>query len=233
MADARVVLCAMPKSGSSYLTRYLYTGLGIDHDAPPRPAGGFPADWLPGSYAHEILSRRAFVWQVHVHPTRANLRALVHGGGLDRVVVHLRDPRQATLSWAHHALRLRVRAYGQSDAFYASPFEDQLESALQLHFPILCDWIAQWRDVARHQDTGLRVLVTDFDELRQDAAALGRRICDFYGAEFDPEGAAGIPLGDFYRKGESDEWRGVFTPGQATRCWGEMQSRGLGEVWAQ
>lgn len=221
----------MPKSGSSYLTRYLYTGLGLGCDAPPRPAGGFPAHWLTPAYVGELRSRAAFVWQVHLHPAPVNT-AVLAAGGIDRIVLHLRDPRQATLSWVvHHALSLRVHTYGQGDAFYASPFADQLESALLGHFSILCDWAMQWLEVARRQDP-LLVLVTDFDELKSDAAALGRRICDYYGVDFNNQGdAPALPLGPFYRRGERDEWRRVFTPEQAARCWAEMTDRGLADRW--
>lgn len=228
---SKIVLCAMPKSGSSFLAAYLRVGLGLTEDAPRRPAGAFPGCRLDDSYAREIRNRESFVWQVHFLPTPHNLRVLA-AGGADRVVVHLRDPRQAALSWAHHAFKLRVSSYGQDDAFYARPFEEQVAAALRDHFPIICDWAAQWLREAERQ-VHVRALVTDYDELHSGKAALGRRVCEFYGARFDARAARSTPLGKFYRKGEREEWRRDFTFEQRAWCQAQLDAWGLGDRWSR
>jgi hypothetical protein len=224
MSDARVVLCAMPKSGSSYLTRYLYSGLGFGHDAPPRPAGDFPWHYLTADQAREIRIRERFVWQVHLMPTEENLRRLSEGG-VDHVVVHMRDPRQAALSWVHHARRLRVRSYGQTDEFYARSFEDQLAETLLVHFPVLCDFAARWQRVG-----DLDVLETDFDGLVADQLVLASTVAEFCGGVFQH---VDVPLDPFYRRGEREEWRRVLTPEQAAWCQDRMDAFGLGDRWSR
>lgn len=240
MSGPKIVLCSMPKAGSGFLTRYLIAGLGIDHHAPPRPRGAWPKYTLDEEQLEDLWRRSAFVWQVHLSVD--HLPALADY--VDRVVLHTRDPRQAALSWTHHApnssgssTRLGARNFDPPPDLYSRPFARQLEWTLENHLPATCEWAARWfraaDELAQVPSPTIRVNLTSYDELHADKTALARRICAFYGREFDESTARAVPLGATYRLGEREEWRRVFSPEQARWCQAELDRWGLGDRWSR
>jgi hypothetical protein len=93
-----MALVTMPKSGSLYLLMRFVEGLNI----PPYHISLdlFPHDHLVPAWA-EDLARGGAIAQEHLDASEANLD-LLRRAGVTRIVVQVRDPRQAALSWTYH-----------------------------------------------------------------------------------------------------------------------------------
>ena len=93
-----ILLITMPKSGSIYTATRLSEELGA-------PLCRISLDLVPKD--HVVPSRAASfanggaICQEHLDASDENLDAMVKAG-IRRIQVHVRDPRQATLSWVHH-----------------------------------------------------------------------------------------------------------------------------------
>ncbi len=91
-------LNTMPKSGSVFLADHLaslyrtpFARIGVD---------SFPRSLvIPGRA--EVLAQGGLWDQMHLDASPENLDQLERAG-IRKIYLHVRDPRQATLSWAHH-----------------------------------------------------------------------------------------------------------------------------------
>ncbi len=235
-AGPSLFLCTLPKSGTIYLTNLFLRGLGLAHRSVT--LGCFPRDLL--DWQKVRAARAGAVVHTHLDASPANLQVL--RTLQPRAMVHLRDPRQAALSFVHHARRLWDRARDPAELlhidpappadFYARPLDQQVDWVLDLYLPACVQWVADWL-AAADGDSGVEVLVTTFDEMTRDERGLVRRVLAFFGhdpdrfdwpavdravaahsAGSDPRAVFGV----HFRQGTPDEWRGVFTPAQRDRA---------------
>lgn len=127
-----LLFVTMPKSASVYVLLRFAHGLGIPTCRVSLDL--FPADQVIPSWA-EGLAEGGAVCQEHVDASPANL-ARLRAAGLSRLVVHVRDPRQATLSWTHHLESMTGdRAY--LGDLVSPPLPDDYRS---WHFARKLDW---------------------------------------------------------------------------------------------
>lgn len=220
-----VLISSLPKSGSIYQLNLFQKGLG--YAARNVSPGYFPHDHLDWTRLRDA-ARGGVIAQSHFDASPLNLQALRLLQ--PRVQVHLRDPRQATLSMAHHLRRFweLYRDPGvmlcvepaPAPALYDLDFTAQLDWMLDHYLPGCIRWIGEWLAVADGPPAGVEVLLTSFDDMVRDEPAFARRTLEFFGI---PEAKFNRPalektMAVHFRKGEADEWKRVFTQAQQERA---------------
>ena len=102
-------------------------------------------------------------------------------------MLHVRDPRQAVLSWTHHldsiskdkgsALWLDVVVPSLPKDYFDFPFERKLDWQIQHHLPHLMNWCEQWKSVIEKRTDDL-FLLTTFEELAGDEQKMLKNMYD-------------------------------------------------------
>ena len=220
-----IIITTMPKSGSVYIAAALQAGLGL---SPVQIHNMYFPDDVVNINALKEWASGAQITQSHLSSTELNIWLL--GSFVDRMIVHVRDPREATLSWVHFIERmyqenpfelLRI-PYVHPEYFMGLTFSERVDWAIDHHLPILVGWVDGWikysqKDVSEQP---FLVLFTTYPELVNDETVLFAKICDFFDV---PDGMFVSPNIDkteavYFRKGQPGEWRKVFTAEQAQRA---------------
>lgn len=214
-----ILLNTMPKSGSVYVFRslcailnrpHMYIGHGyafIDQISPQNA---------------EILSKGGFVSQNHFAPSPENLQLLRHFHL--KMVLHLRDPRQALLSWVHHLDWITGRNDDSIWLLYFEPrtppgyfdfsFHEKIDWQIEHFLPQLVRWTGRWLEIA---DQGMiPMLITHQEELRTNERAFFQKILAFCDLETDyaPVNLPRTMDATHYRSADPTEWARIFTPAQ-------------------
>ena len=221
-----IVINTVPKSASETIWNRLAAGLGMAQSH--LSIGLFP-DCCIVPYRMRTFMDGGVIAKEHIPATRHNVRQLTEAG-IDRMVFHVRDPRQATLSWAHFvqddvSMRLMApiwRKVVPPAAVLAKGVEATIDWSIDVYLPRLVQFMADWDAVGRDPDQPLQVKFLSFERFRTDGDGYFEELLSFHGldsAEFDP-GAEAEDV--HYRKGELDEWRQVFTRRQAKRAWEKL-----------
>ena len=218
-----ILITTVPKSASESIWNRLAEGLSLGQCH--LSLGLFPDCCLLPSRV-QFAARGGLIAKEHIAATAHNRKTLVEFG-LDRLVVHLRDPRQALLSWVHFvrddvSQRLLAPMWRKivppSDVFSRS-LEAQLDWGIDHYLPYLVDFVRDWTAAGDDPDSGLRVHFASFERFRLDPQGYLDGVLDFYDidkAAFRQDSEAEVV---HLRKGLIDEWREVFTPAQKARAW--------------
>jgi hypothetical protein len=218
----RVLLNTLPKSGSVFLFCTLSESLRL----PRMHLGNMYSlvDQISLTQMRRFIAA-ACVSQNHLAPSAENIQILKHFGC--RLILHLRDPRQALLSWVHHLDWL----YGDDrrDGLLLSPpyppvgyfgwdFARKLDWQIDNYLPHMIDWIDRW--VAIHDEGQLPILLTSYAEFCRDIEGLCERICAFCDIPPDRFDFVEIPktIDHHFRLGDDSEWRRVYSAEQADRA---------------
>lgn len=218
-----ILLNTMPKSGSVYISGSLATILQL---STMQIGNGYVlVDQINIQRAH-TLSRGGFVSQSHLAPSSENLQVLQHFK--QKLVLHLRDPRQALLSWIHHVDWISRGREGAVELLYGMPqppsgyFDFPLPRKVDWHIenylPQLIAWSQQWVEVA---DCGtIPILITHWDDLRSNEKVFFDSILAFHQLNFDytlPSLPRTMEAAHF-RRADPAEWIRSFTPEQADQA---------------
>lgn len=211
-----------------YIGSALVRGLGCEHELEGLSGGAFPDKRVMQGYLGPRNSG-GHVFQEHLDANRYNLFVLELM--LPKFILHVRDPRQATLSWLHHFNKshphprhtLETVYYRVPDSYYDLDNDGQLDYWLESWLPILVRWTADWLAALNDSRWKLDVLVTRFEDFRADPEQFFAQILDFYCIDGKDWVAPDSPVQGalHYRKGKTDEWRQRFTARQTALC--EMQ----------
>ncbi|MEM9753187.1 MAG: sulfotransferase domain-containing protein [Planctomycetota bacterium] len=219
-----VVLITLPKSGSMFIRNTLQRDLDLEYAE--FSGGYFPHD-LINEWLTQHFSRGSYVFQSHIDADPLNIYQLARY--TPRVVVHVRDPRQATLSWTHHIDkvhadpnlrgRLAVAHPDLPGDYFDRPFEDRLQWQLEHHLPACVAWVRGWCEQADRPDSPLQIMFTTFANIKADPASFFAGLLGHYGIDatrlnqesLHAERREGT---DHFRKGKLDEWRSVFSEAQ-------------------
>ena len=226
-----ILLSTMPKSGSVYIWNAISTGLGIPKIRTTSTVWFFP-DFLIHDWV-KVLAKGGVCSQQHIDASWYNTRVL--SDFLDKMVVHIRDPRSSTLEWVYHIVGyqaagdpwLRYTHYC-TDEFLALPMEGKIGYMIDHFLPDAADFISGWLDAVDDTSFKTEVLLTTYAEFVDDEMAYFYRIMDFYGIErsrfsfrpFTPK-KADDPLHEgewHFRNARTDEWRDAFTSEQIERA---------------
>jgi len=221
-----ILIAAMLKSASEYIREVLMNLL----DVPELhvSVGAVPIDAVIPSAA-TWLARGGALCRTHMDGSPANLEALLRAG-LRRGVVHLRDPRQATLSWIHMIGRSDDADFTYSAQMYrpSIPIEfrawtraEQLDWAVDHYLPGQVGWVESWIGRIDNSDE-LSLLVTSYELFRRDPVRFFAEVLAHFGVDVDEARVlAAMPVREStrnFRAGDPDEWRRVFTPAQIERA---------------
>lgn len=228
---ASIIINTMPKSGSVYINAAMQAGLGF---SPIQIHNMYFPDDVVNINALKEWASGARITQTHLSSTELNIWLL--GSFVDRMIIHVRDPREATLSWVHFIGRmyrenpfelLRI-PYVYPKHFMGLTFSERVDWAIDHHLPILVRWVDGWIKYSQQDLSGetFRVLFTTYPELVNDETALFAKICGFFDV---PKGSFVHPNIDkseavYFRKGQPGEWRNVFSATQRQRATDLSQS---------
>ena len=163
-----IMVVTLPKSGSVYIQNNLSNTLGVPHIQ--ISLARFPNDYIL-SESLKIFAMGGAVSQTHLDPSTENL-AILHNTGIRRIHVHVRDPRQATVSWAKYLANEVIGKLSHQRHLADPPlpkgFDDLPENIkyewfATNHYPSCIRWIAQWLAVSQTDDR-FSITFTDHSE---------------------------------------------------------------------
>jgi hypothetical protein len=218
-----ILLNTMPKSGSVYIQKSLAKIL----DCRTLDAGNRYAliDQIGLRDARALIGG-GYVAHSHLAPSLENLQILQHYKL--KMVLHLRDPRQALLSWVHHIDWVTGGSDTDEQLLYCTPrppaayfglsFARKIDWQIDNYLPQLATWLTRWMAVADAKM--IPIIVTHQDTLRTDERALFDSILKFHQLRVD-YALPNLPrtLADtHFRRADPTEWQRTFSPQQAMRA---------------
>ena len=221
-----MLINALPKSASESIWNKLANGLNL---AQAHVSVGLFPDCLVVPHRAREFGRGGIIAKEHLPATAHTLKTLAESG-IGRVVVHVRDPRQSLLSWAHFlegdvSKRLLAPIWRKTTpraGFFAMPLVTQIDWHIDNYLPLVIRFMAEWAAARDHEDAGVSVLFTTFEGFRTEPSRYFEGVLDFYEIDhrlFAPEAEAEVI---HLRKGALDEWRESFTAAQRARAWDQI-----------
>ncbi|KZD05706.1 sulfotransferase domain-containing protein [Thalassospira xiamenensis] len=213
-----ILFNTMPKSGSVFILRSIENGLRIPYVNVSD--GYFPDDLLQRTRFQEFALGNC-ITQSHVPAHPINIGMLNHY--IDRMVLHVRDPRQALLSWTHHVRRfqndrgaLSVFVPSIPDEYFSWSLHEQIEWQIENYCPGLVNWVEGWIDHIKKEDQSFKIMITHYEDFLEDQEKFFKEFFKFYDVEWEKfiftevEKSADTN----FRSGTLDEWRSVFAESQ-------------------
>ena len=218
----RMVINTIPKSASETVWNRLAKGLGMAQCHVS--LGLFPHCVAVPARIH-AFAQGGIITKEHLAPTAFNLRCLTRAG-LDRIVINLRDPRQIVLSWAYFVrdeisrtpLGPLWRQTCPPASVLNSDFAALLDWCVDHYLPQVVAFMEGWQRIESDTASGLQVLFTTFEDFRADPPAYFQGILAFHDTPLDSFDTAAEAQDGHLRRGETDEWRSVFTAAQKKRA---------------
>ena len=218
-----MLINTVPKSASESIWNKLAEGLSLAQGH--LSIGLFP-DCCLIPFRVRTAAEGGLIAKEHISATPFNLEVLAESG-LDRMICHLRDPRQATLSWVHFvrddvSMRLMAPIWRKIVPPLAVPKDDlakQIDWSIDHYLPHLIAFIRGWVEADEDPGQSIKVLFLSFEEFRAEPAAYFEQVLAFYDIDrrrFAAETEAEVV---HLRKGLLDEWRQVFSAAQQKRAW--------------
>lgn len=212
-----VFLITMPKSGSVFMQQQLESAL-VARDL--KTFGGTWYEENGQCLSQPILSdflRNGRFTKSHLSPSAFNLSLLndtVSRFPNTKIIVHLRDPRQAFVSW--------LKFYPILQGALKQAIEDKLKvmgmSSLEEAFFILfyekmIDFIEGWYDVFQKTELSENMIITTHEQLVHEPEALTQKLSSFVNVSPDVFTLSGKPeTGKMnFRKGKTNEWKSFFS----------------------
>jgi hypothetical protein len=156
-------------------------------------------------------------YTTHLLPSAENIGRLV-AGGVKRLIVHVRDPRQQLVSFIEHIRRFPREVPPKMREIVRRDPRAVIEAAIEDFFLPRVAWVDGWAK-ARYR---LDIRFTTFEEFVRDPRAFVDRLVALYGGDtrwFNRAFALHEPATvDFHRRrGETDEWRRLLDSAQTER----------------
>lgn len=229
-----MLINTVPKSASESIWNKLAEGLRLAQGH--LSLGLFP-DCCVIPIRVKAAAEGALIAKEHLGATDFNLKVLAENG-LKRVVCHLRDPRQATLSWAHFvrddvSMRLMGPIWRKIVPPNSVPKDDlsrQIDWCIENYLPLLIDFTRRWLEVRDDPARQVDVLFLSFEEFRTEPDRYFARVLDFYEIEdklYEAKAKAEVV---HLRKGMLGEWREVLSAAQQKRAW-QLIPNDLAEIF--
>ncbi|GEM_PF-2241765 len=215
-----ILMVSMPSAASQYILYYMACGL--DVCIFPTTLNNFPRS-IFAPVLLDDFQRGAAVSTSHPLPSDANLNTLSRSH-LSKMLVHLRDPRQAFFSFFYHlehqTWQLRHMYYEHLPRGYEDlPIEKKIDWNIDNAYePLWADWVAGWNEFARSPASGMEVKLVTFEKFKTDPEGYFAEIADFFG--FDEKLLKNDRQLQYEHhsnevlKGSLDAWRTGLTPSQ-------------------
>lgn len=218
-----ILMTTVPKSASESIWNRLAEGLTMAQGH--LSLGLFP-DCLLVPIRIGAAAEGGLIAKEHLCATPFNIKALADGG-LTRVVCNLRDPRQATLSWAHFvrddvSMRLLAPIYRKivppSDV-YKQDFAVLLDWCIDNYLPYLIAFAESWTRADEDPECPISALFLSFEAYQSEPERYCEAVLDFYGIDHQFFDASRESEVVHLRKGQSEEWRQVLSAEQQARAY--------------
>ena len=218
----RIVLNTIPKSASETVWNRLAKGL--DMAQCHVSLGLFPNCTAVPARMRDF-GKGGIITKEHLAPTAFNVRAL-RDAGVDRMVLHLRDPRQVLLSWAYFVRDdiartplgpLWRQTCPPADVLKAD-FSALLDWCVDRYLPYVVAFIEGWQAIADDSDTPLAVHFATFEHFLEAPSDHIGAILDFHETPRTAIGDDANAADGHFRRGQRDEWRDVLTAEQKARA---------------
>ena len=221
-----VLVNTLPKTASESIWNKLARGLGAAQCHVS--IGLFPDCCAVPSRVNQLAEGGASAKE-HLPASAHNLATLA-AAGIQRFVMHVRDPRQATLSWAHFVkddvgqrpLGPLWRKIVPPAEVLACPMNEQLDWHIAHYLPRVVQYIGDWLAIADDPNNGVEIAFLTFEAFKRDPEDYYGRVLDFLGIDRDAFEIGAEAEIIHLRKGKTDEWRGVFKPIQRDRAWDKI-----------
>ena len=142
---------------------------------------------------------------------------------LEKMLVHVRDPRQTVMSWAHYTAdkdHVARQAHNTLTRVLSHlSLEDRIDWSIDVYLPRQLEYLGSWMDGVKSGHIKAPVLFLKQEELVRDSAGYFNSILDFYAIDRSlfTHPAAPEPGKLHFRAGQSDEWRTALSPSQVAR----------------
>ena len=227
-----ILFIAQIKSASEYITAILkktfqisaYYNLSIET---------FPNDYLIPSALCPI-AEGGNIARLHADANDHNL-SLLERLGINKLMIHVRDPRQATISWLHYVIKRSDDYINTARLLYTPPipknflsmsFNEKLEWAIEFYYPGVISWINGWMELEKENHQNFQLKYTTFEEFANNPASFLQNMALFFGICHDqiPETVLSYSkeTTSNFRKGLTDEWKTVYTSKQLDYMWSLM-----------
>jgi hypothetical protein len=205
-----IAIVAQSKSASVTIDNIFSSGFGL-----PTVVYSIATAEVVESWARDF-ARGGACYTTHLYPRERNILRLKRAG-LQKIIVHVRDPRQGILSLIHHIMQRDTYLHLRQNGFAERTIDEQLEDLLQVYFRRIA-WLQGWVKAENELD----ILFSTFEEFVQSRDDFVARYLDYYGGPtkyFRPDLALTMREGaDYhYRAGEIDEWKRVFSGPRAAQ----------------
>lgn len=220
-----MIFNTIPKSASESIWNQVADGLGMAQCH--LSIGVFPnVMMLPTRLKYAEAG--GIIDKEHIAATDFNIQRL-KAAGIDRVGFQMRDPRQATLSWAHFvkddvSMRLLGPLWRQivpPADILRGEFEALLDWCIDKYLPRVVDFMMGWWHLANDPDGAIKAKAFSFETFRTEPDRYFAEFLDFYGVDpalFDKAKAEKADVVHL-RSGKTSEWRDVLSADQRDRAW--------------
>lgn len=210
-----LLILALPKSACMYISRTLKKSLNLKEIACSSRIN-FTKDIID-PFEIESLCRQSLLSLSHLPPLKINTDFLVKH--LPTCILHIRDPRQALLSWVHYLMRTRFENLEQKKVFLYVPnhyfslsFHEQITWQIENHFQHLINWIEGWVHFRKLYSLEERIYLSTYEDFHNNQSLFFNKLFNFLG--YDPQllnYPDEAPYRLNFRSGKIDEWKYVFS----------------------
>ena len=198
-----ILLVTLPKSGSIFLWTAIARSLTLPMFRIALSRGPTDEEAVPG--LARVFAKGGLCAQQHLTPTKENIDIL-RSNRVNRILLHIRDPRQAAVSWWHYNLRIgasRVQERSQAE------IEEHLWNAYFVH---AANWVTKWIEIADNC-RDLSIMVSTQEQMAGLEADLVKRMINFYDIPAESYSLENVDRSDavHFRKGAQDEWLSFFS----------------------
>lgn len=220
--QASILLCTIPKAGSLYLAQNIQQQFGLPDVRVSLDR--FPNDRVLIEGARHLARGGRSSWN-HLDASKDNVQVL-RQAGIERLVLQVRDPRQAMLSFIHHVdrnlvgqnLHYRVRLDPKIPAHWVEwTLAEKIDFYIETWLPKAVKWLERWQQVMTGPH-GLDVLLLRFEDMREDPPGHLKQIAEFYGYSAGQFSMSKRDENPHFRSGMKEEWRAVFSAVQQQRA---------------
>lgn len=218
VSEHPIIINTIPKCGNVFILSTLEKSLDIPYQ--DISAGPWPQMQISKKRLDKLVSKGRFSVD-HIQYTDYNLGAL-KDAGIKKIVVHGRDPRQATLSWVHWLDARHEKGIISSwekptlTNYFNLSFSEKIDYQIENWLPSLCDFLMSWASHSRSND--IEILFSDFALMADTPENFFQEIYDFFGLNKTRIQSFRPRTGEMhFRKGLKNEWQQVFDEQQTTK----------------
>lgn len=226
-----IFLISLPKSGTVYIYNKLRDSLKAEK-APLMGRGGvFPFQTLNENLLlrqiDPLSKHPSRIFVEHIPASKHNLSLI--NKHFEKIIVHVRDPRQALLSWVHHLnnyykvhkdnIEVMYYAYpNPPEEYYKWDLHKQISWGIDNYLPAEVEWLQGWRH-AINSNNEVKILLTKYEDFAIDNDRTIHKMIDFYGLRNVKISSITKERNVYhFRTGSVDEWKKTFTHDQILKA---------------